>query len=45
MSGYVLELRNAIKKATPLLHTTLDYFMADYVGHFKHHLRQVIELD
>jgi len=25
--------------------TTLDYFMADYVGHFKHHLRQVIKLD
>jgi hypothetical protein len=25
--------------------TTLDYFMTDYVGHFKHHLRQVVELD
>ena len=24
---------------------TLDYFMADYVGHFKHHLNQVIQLD
>jgi DinB superfamily len=25
--------------------TTLDYFMADYVGHFKHHLNQVVKLD
>ena len=25
--------------------TTLDYFMADYVGHFKHHLNQVVRLD
>jgi DinB superfamily len=24
---------------------TLDYFMADYVAHLKHHLRQVITLD
>jgi hypothetical protein len=24
---------------------TLDYFMADYVGHFKHHLNQVVKLD
>ncbi len=24
---------------------TLDYFMADYVGHFKHHLNQVMKLD
>jgi hypothetical protein len=23
---------------------TLDYFMADYVGHFKHHLNQVVKL-
>lgn len=25
--------------------TTLDYFMADYVGHFKHHLNQIVKLD
>ena len=24
---------------------TLDYFMADYVGHFKHHLNQLVKLD
>lgn len=24
---------------------TLDYFMADYVGHFKHHLNQIVRLD
>jgi hypothetical protein len=24
---------------------TLDYFMADYVGHFKHHLNQIVKLD
>jgi DinB family protein len=24
---------------------TLDYFMADYVGHFKHHINQVVKLD
>jgi hypothetical protein len=24
---------------------TLDYFMADYVGHFRHHLNQVVKLD
>lgn len=29
----------AVPAGTP---TTLDYFMADYVGHLKHHLRQVL---
>jgi hypothetical protein len=24
---------------------TLDYFMADYVGHFNHHLNQIVKLD
>ena len=23
--------------------TTLDYFMRDYVGHLKHHLRQIFD--
>jgi hypothetical protein len=68
MSEYVLELRNAIKKASLLLRdigdeasrkprvlawktvpreqrAMLEYFMADYVGHFKHHLNQVVKLD
>lgn len=25
--------------------TTLDYFMADYVGHLEHHLKQIKELE
>jgi hypothetical protein len=24
---------------------TLDYFMADYLGHLKHHLNQIVKLD
>lgn len=58
MSGYVAELRGAIKEFTPLLErmsdeetrkrprpATLDYFMADYVAHLKHHLNQIIKSD
>jgi len=57
MSGYVAELRGAIEEFTPLLEkmsdearrrrspVTLDHFVADYVAHLKHPLKQIIAPD
>jgi methylisocitrate lyase len=37
--------RIAWKKVAADRPATLDYFMADYVGHLKHHLRQILGAD
>jgi hypothetical protein len=35
----------AWKQVAPSSPATLDYFMADYVGHLEHHLKQVLGSD
>jgi hypothetical protein len=41
MQDYVTVLLEAVERGDS---TTLDFFMRDYVGHLRHHLRQVLDV-